>query len=76
MDDQACARLRASPAFQELERGRGALGLGLTIAMLVIYFGFVGSGRLRTGADGHARLRHDDAGLSARARRDPERHRC
>lgn len=42
MDDQACARLRASPAFQELERGRGALGLGLTIAMLVIYFGFVG----------------------------------
>ncbi len=42
MDDQACARLRASPAFQELERSRGALGLTLTIAILLIYFGFVG----------------------------------
>jgi uncharacterized membrane protein (DUF485 family) len=42
MDDQAMARLRASPAFQELERSRGALGLTLTIVMLVIYFGFVG----------------------------------
>ncbi len=42
MDDLTCARLRASPAFQELERSRGALGLTLTIAMLVIYFGFVG----------------------------------
>ena len=42
MDDQACARLRASPAFQELERTRGSLGLTLTIVMLAIYFGFVG----------------------------------
>ena len=42
MDDQASARLRASPAFMELERSRGALGLGLTAAILVIYFGFVG----------------------------------
>ncbi len=42
MDDQASARLRASPAFLELERSRGALGIGLTLAMLVIYFGFVG----------------------------------
>lgn len=42
MDDLTCARLRASPAFQELERRRGTLGLTLTIAMLVIYFGFVG----------------------------------
>ena len=42
MDDRASARLRASPAFMELERSRGALGTGLTIAILVIYFGFVG----------------------------------
>ena len=42
MDDQASARLRASPAFIALERSRGALGIGLTIAILVIYFGFVG----------------------------------
>ena len=42
MDDQASARMRASPAFLTLERSRGALGLGLTVAILVIYFGFVG----------------------------------
>ena len=42
MNDQDCARLRATPAFLELERSRGALGLTLTAAILVIYFGFVG----------------------------------
>ena len=42
MDDLTCARLRPSPAFQELERRRGALGLTLTVIMLAIYFGFVG----------------------------------
>ncbi len=41
MDDQACARLRATPAFQELERTRGQLGWTLTVLMLVIYFSFV-----------------------------------
>ncbi len=41
MDDQACARLRATPAFQELERTRGQLGWTLTVLILVIYFGFV-----------------------------------
>ena len=41
MDDQACARLRATPAFQELERTRGRLGWTLTALILVIYFGFV-----------------------------------
>ncbi len=41
MDDQACARLRATPAFQELERTRGRLGWTLTVLILVIYFGFV-----------------------------------
>jgi uncharacterized membrane protein (DUF485 family) len=40
MDEQV-AHLRATPAFKELERTRGALGRGLTIAILVIYFGFV-----------------------------------
>jgi uncharacterized membrane protein (DUF485 family) len=42
MDELACARLRASPAFQELERKRGSLGRTLTVVTLVIYFGFVG----------------------------------
>lgn len=41
MDDATCARLRASPAFQELERKRGQLGWTLTALILVIYFGFV-----------------------------------
>ena len=42
MNDQDCARLRATPAFLELERSRGSLGMALTIAILLIYFGFVG----------------------------------
>ncbi len=42
MDDRDCARLRATPAFLQLERSRGALGLTLTAATLLIYFGFVG----------------------------------
>ena len=41
MDDQACARLRATPAFQELERTRGRLGWTLTALILIVYFGFV-----------------------------------
>jgi len=41
MDDQTCARLRASPAFLELERARGRLGWTLTALILLIYFGFV-----------------------------------
>jgi uncharacterized membrane protein (DUF485 family) len=41
MDDQTCARLRATPAFLELERARGRLGWTLTAIILVIYFGFV-----------------------------------
>ena len=42
MNDQDCARLRATPAFVALERSRGALGVALTVAMLAIYFGFLG----------------------------------
>ena len=41
MDDETCARLRATPAFTELERSRGRLGWTLTALILVIYFGFV-----------------------------------
>lgn len=41
MNDQDCARLRATPAFQELARTRGRLGWTLTILILAIYFGFV-----------------------------------
>jgi uncharacterized membrane protein (DUF485 family) len=41
MDEIALARLEASPAFEELVRTRGRLGRTLTVAILVIYFGFV-----------------------------------
>ena len=41
MADKPSARLRATPAFQELERTRGQLGWTLTALILVIYFGFV-----------------------------------
>ena len=42
MNDQDCARLRATPTFRQLEHSRGRLGLALTATMLAIYFGFVG----------------------------------
>ena len=41
MDDETCARLRASPDFVELEHTRGRLSWTLTGIILVIYFGFV-----------------------------------
>ncbi len=42
LDQVICARIRATPAFQELEQKRSAFGKMLAIVMLVIYFGFVG----------------------------------
>jgi uncharacterized membrane protein (DUF485 family) len=42
MDSATSTHLQADPAFQELVRTRGRLGWGLTFAMLVIYFGFLG----------------------------------
>src|SRR5262245_15644539 len=34
-------RIAAEPAYQELKAKRGRLGWALTIAMLVVYYGFI-----------------------------------
>ena len=39
--DAHTARIRNNPAFVELERKRRSFGWGLTVVMLVIYYGFV-----------------------------------
>ena len=39
--DAQTARIKANPAFIELERKRGTFGWSLTALMLVIYYGFV-----------------------------------
>ena len=39
--DAQTARIKANPAFNELERKRGTFGWSLTVLMLVIYYGFV-----------------------------------
>ena len=41
MEPAAYAKIRRNPKFVELVRQRGALARNLTIAMLVIYFGFI-----------------------------------
>jgi uncharacterized membrane protein (DUF485 family) len=41
MEPAAYARIRQNPKFAELVRQRGALARNLTIAILVIYFGFI-----------------------------------
>ena len=41
MEPAAYAKIRRNPRFVELVRQRGALARNLTIAMLVIYFGFI-----------------------------------
>ena len=40
-EPSAYARIRRNPKFQELVRQRNGLARNLTIAMLVIYFGFI-----------------------------------
>ena len=40
-EPSAYARIRRNPKFQELVRRRNGLARNLTIAMLVIYFGFI-----------------------------------
>lgn len=41
MEPAAYAKIRNNPKFAELVSRRGALARNLTIAMLVIYFGFI-----------------------------------
>ena len=41
MEPAAYAKIRRNPKFVELVRQRGAFARNLTIAMLVIYFGFI-----------------------------------
>jgi uncharacterized membrane protein (DUF485 family) len=41
MEPAAYAKIRRNPKFSELVRQRGTLARNLTIAMLVIYFGFI-----------------------------------
>jgi uncharacterized membrane protein (DUF485 family) len=41
MDPGTYQRIESSPKFRELVEARGRFALTLTIAMLVIYFGFV-----------------------------------
>ena len=41
MDHNLVEKIKANPKFQELEKKRGSLAWRLTIAMLVIYFGYV-----------------------------------
>ena len=41
MEPAAYAKIRRNPKFVELVRQRGAYARNLTIAMLVIYFGFI-----------------------------------
>ena len=39
--DPMVARIQANPKYLELRRKRNSLGGGLTIAMLVVYYGYI-----------------------------------
>ena len=39
--DPMVARIQANPKYLELRRKRNALGGGLTVAMLVVYYGYI-----------------------------------
>ena len=41
MEPASYAKIRSNPKFNELVQRRGALARNLTIAILVIYFGFI-----------------------------------
>ena len=41
MDDDLVRRIASHPAYQELKRKRTGYGWWLTIAMLVVYYGFI-----------------------------------
>ena len=42
-NDPILARIEANPKYQLLKRKRNTLGIVLTIAMLVAYYGFIGA---------------------------------
>ena len=71
MEPAAYAKIRRNPKFVELVRQRGAFARNLTIAMLVIYFGFIllvafGKGFLGTPiSDGSVRLSRKPACISS-----------
>ena len=41
MDDTLVAKIAAHPKYQELKARRTRFGLWLTVAMLVVYYGFI-----------------------------------
>ena len=41
MDDSLVAQVTAHPQYQELKRRRTRFGIWLTVAMLVVYYGFI-----------------------------------
>ena len=41
MDDTLVAKVTAHPKYQELKARRTRLGIWLTIAMLIVYYGFI-----------------------------------
>jgi uncharacterized membrane protein (DUF485 family) len=41
MDDNLVAKVTAHPKYQELKAKRTSFGLWLTLAMLVVYYGFI-----------------------------------
>ena len=41
MDPDLASRIASHPKYQELRRKRTAYGLWLTLAMLVVYYGFI-----------------------------------
>jgi uncharacterized membrane protein (DUF485 family) len=41
MDDALVARIAANPKYQELKAKRSSFGWMLTLAMLVVYYGFI-----------------------------------
>lgn len=41
MEDNLVAKVTAHPKYQELKARRTRLGLWLTVAMLVVYYGFI-----------------------------------
>ena len=41
MDDNLTARITADPRYQQLKARRSRFGWALTIAMLIVYYGFI-----------------------------------
>ena len=41
MIDNSVARIKANPKYQELKRKRSSFGWWLTLAMMIVYYGFI-----------------------------------